>query len=63
MIKLCRRIELSQSCYDTVYRQGKLNVISDALSRVHFAAKTVNAQFYTVHCINHVISLYNFSCA
>ena len=40
------RIELSQSCYDTVYRQGKLNVISNAWSRVHFAAKTGNVEFF-----------------
>ena len=38
MIKSCDqivqwRIELSQYCYDIVYRQGKVNV-SDALSRV-----------------------------
>ena len=37
------RMELSQYCYDIVYRQGKFNVVSDALSRVYCAA--VNALY------------------
>ena len=42
------RIELSRYCYDIVYRQGKFNVVSDALSRVYCAATTVNA-LYRIH--------------
>ena len=42
------RIELSQYCHDIVYRQGKFNVVFDALSRVHCAATTVNA-LYRIH--------------
>ena len=42
------RMELSQYCYDIVYRQGKFNVVSDALSRVYCAATTVNA-LYRIH--------------
>ena len=41
-------MELSQYCYDIVYRQGKFNVVSDALSQVYCAATTVNA-LYRIH--------------
>ena len=37
------RMELSQYCYDIVYRQGKFNVVSDALLRLYCAATNVNA--------------------
>ena len=39
------KIELSQYFYDIVYRQGKFNVISGALSRVYCAATTVNTHY------------------
>ena len=41
------KIELRQYCFDIVYRQGKFNVVSDALSRVYCAATIVNALYKT----------------
>ena len=38
-------MELSQYYYDIVYHQGKINVVSDALSQVYCAATTVNALY------------------
>ena len=42
------KMELSQYCYDIVYRQDKFNVVSDALPRVYCAATTLNA-LYRIH--------------
>ena len=39
------RIELSQCCYDIVYRQEKFIIVSEALSRVYYAATTANALY------------------
>ena len=48
--------------YDIVYRQEKLKVVSDALSRVYCAATTVNA-LNNIHAgLSHpgIIGLYHF---
>ena len=48
--------------YDIVYRQEKLKVVSDALSRVYCAATTVNA-LNSIHAgLSHpgIIGLYHF---
>ena len=42
------RMELSQYCYDIVYRQRKFNVVFDALRRVYCSATTVNV-LYRIH--------------
>ena len=42
------KIELSQYCYDIVYREGKFNVVPDALSRAYCSSTTVNA-LYRIH--------------
>ena len=56
------RIELSQYCYDIVYREGKFNVVPDALSRVYCASTTVNA-LYRIHadlCHPGVTRMYHY---
>ena len=56
------RIELSQYCYDIVYRQEKFNVVSDASSRLYCAATTVNAR-YRIHaglCHQGMTKMYHY---
>ncbi|CAI9734294.1 retrovirus-related Pol poly from transposon [Octopus vulgaris] len=42
------RIELAQYQFDIIYRQGKFNVASDALSRTYCAA-TTDKELYRIH--------------
>ena len=56
------KIELSQYSYDLVFRKGKFNVVSDALSRAFCAGTTDNA-LYRIHaemCHPGVTRMYHY---
>ena len=65
MTKLCVvrwRMELAQYSYDIVYRQGKLNIAPDALSRV-YCASTRDNTLYAIHaelCHPGITRMYHF---
>ena len=42
------KIELSQYCYDIIYREGKFNVVPDALPGAYCASTAINA-LYRIH--------------
>ena len=62
MTKLCVGDLLAQYSYDIVYRQGKLNVAPDALSRT-YCASTRDNTLYAIHadlCHPGITRMYHF---
>ena len=56
------RIELSQYCYDIVFREGKFKVVPDILSHVYCGSTTVDA-LYRIHanpCHPGVTRMYHY---